>query len=105
MYALFSETLDGAVTIRAFDQQVRLRCSYPLACMSFFCMCVVVFAFHYVLLLFFISHFEGLLLKYVFFSISNNLCLLKYVSLFSSSVYSQCVKFVVLFVVMSCFVL
>lgn len=24
MYALFSETLDGAVTIRAFDQQVRL---------------------------------------------------------------------------------
>lgn len=27
MYALFSETLDGAVTIRAFDQQVRL--CYP----------------------------------------------------------------------------
>lgn len=30
MYALFSETLDGAVTIRAFDQQVRLRYSYPV---------------------------------------------------------------------------
>ena len=28
MYALFSETLDGAVTIRAFDQQVRLCCPY-----------------------------------------------------------------------------
>lgn len=28
MYALFSETLDGAVTIRAFDQQVRLRYPY-----------------------------------------------------------------------------
>lgn len=44
MYALFSETLDGAVTIRAFDQEVCHRCShvdsvYRLELMS----CLVIF--------------------------------------------------------------